>query len=148
MIAHISLEHRPFFTVFRGPDHWQIVDAHQDVYRQPTLTVRESLTRILCLSRPLPARIHSSYPNLPPTFLDLTWQEIADTWPFVAVDLVGVWDRVGNEDAVAVNKLPTVEEDEAARLLVEMAAEVEAVESEAIKPIGMRLRSGRVLQGR
>ena len=151
MIAHISLEHRPFFTVFRGKTDWKIVDAHQDVYHQPLLTVRESLSRILCLSHPTPARLHSFVAveqEIQPTgFLDMTWQEIADTWCFVAVDLVEVWTQT---DPVTVNRLPMVQEDEAARLLVEMSQsqlQPERQERQE-KTSGMRLRSGRMVQGR
>ncbi len=160
MIAHIALEHRPFFTVFRGQTHWKIVDAHQDVYHQPNLTVRESLSRILCLSHPTPARLHSfvamEHREIQPTgFLDMTWQDIADTWCFVAVDLVEVWDAAtaatAATDPIAVNRLPMVQEDEAARLLVEMSqsqSQPERQEKQEQQTSGMRLRSGRMVQGR
>lgn len=151
MIAHIALEHRPFFTVFKGQTHWKIVDAHQDVYHQPNLTVRESLSRILCLSHPTPARLHSfvamEHQEIQSTdFLDMTWQDIADTWCFVAVDLVDVWTVTPLPNPIAVNLLPTVQEDEAARLLVEMSES--QLQPEKGKASGMRLRSGRMVQGR
>ena len=133
LIAHICLEHRPYFTVYRKEYGWEIIDYNGDCYHQPDLPVKESLSRILCLSSPVSGHITTFFSlqnrsissNL---FLDMTWSEVEDTWRSVIVDLEGVWDP----PSVTVTPSSLLSDIDLVRLLVEM---------NQTEP--MRLRSGR-----
>lgn len=110
---------------------WGVVDYHGDIYYQSDLPVKESLSRILCLSSPASGHIATfiplqNYSISSNHFLDMTWSEVENTWQNVIVDIEGVWN------CPTVTPSPILANDDLVQLLIDM---------DRSEP--MRLRSGR-----
>jgi hypothetical protein len=145
-IAHISINNKYYFSVFRrynNPYNIVIEDMSGDIYVHQDTTVRESLQNILCLNDEVAANMHTfevfSYkhngaaPTVWCDIADLKWTEIQSQFEAVNVEFRGILEAeyIKAETApstpvfvsipsVATPVKAVISDGEAARILIDI----------------------------